>query len=128
MKDILGGKVEDVRVSERLVDSPAVLVSKDGAMSSQMEKIMHMVNKDVKLAAKVMEINPVHTLIRDMDALYRRDAKDPRLETLVKSLFASVQLLDGTLEDPHAMASAIQAALTQSAAMMSGEGSNGDEN
>ncbi|MCK5147993.1 molecular chaperone HtpG [bacterium] len=119
MKNILGDKVEDVKISERLVDSPAVLVSKDSAMSSQMEKIMHMVNKDTKIASKVLEINPAHTLILDMEKLYQNDAVDPRLDILVESLYASVMLLDGTIEDPHAMAAAIQSALSQSAAMMS---------
>jgi len=118
MKNILGDRVEDVKISERLVDSPAVLVSKDAAMSSQMEKIMHMMNKDVKLAAKVLEINPGHSLIADMEQIYQADAQDERLTTLVEGLFTSVQLLDGTVEDPHAMAAAVQAALMQSSSII----------
>lgn len=108
IKDILGDRVETVRLSERLVDSPAVLVGSSQAMSAQMEKIMHMMNQEVKPSAKILEINPRHAMIRNMLAIYQKDAKSPLLSKLVEGLYSSVLILDGTVDHPQIMASSIQ--------------------
>ncbi|MBN1894526.1 hypothetical protein JW906_08525, partial [bacterium] len=108
MKDILGARVESVRLSERLVASPALLVGANRAVSGQMEKIMHLFNQEIRLTPKNLEINPGHALIRDMAAIYRKDAKDPLLVKLVEALFASVLLLDGTIDNPQTLSRHIQ--------------------
>jgi molecular chaperone HtpG len=111
IKDILGDKVEDVKLSERLVDSPAVLIGT--SMSSQMEKIMAMYEKDNKPKPKVMEINKNHPLIKNMLAIYNKDVNDPMLTRAADNLFNSVLLIDGILSDPHEMASGIQDAVSE---------------
>ncbi len=113
IKDILGGKVEDVRLSERLVKNPAVLIGSQGGMSAQMEKIMHLYNQDAKLAPKVMEINPKHSVIKNMLSIYKKDVADPLLNKLANNLFNSVALLDGNIQDPHEMAATIQELLEE---------------
>ena len=115
IKNILGDKIEDARVSERLVGSPAVLISSSGAMSSQMEKIMQMVNKDVKPLPKVLEINPRHSLIKDMLKMYENNPKDVMLTKIVNGLFSTVLLLDGVVTDPHTIVNDIQELMTQAA-------------
>ncbi len=107
IKDILGDKVEDVKLSERLVDSPAVLVGQAG-MSAQMEKIMQIYNQDAKPKPKIMEINKTHPLILNLADIYNKDVNDPVLTKAVNNLFSSVMLIDGTILDPHQMASGIQ--------------------
>ena len=114
MKDILGDRVETVRLSERLVDSPAVLVGSSNAMSGQMEKIMQMMNKDAPPpSAKILEINQKHPLIANMLKVYQGDARSPLLSKLVEGLYSSVQVLDGTVDHPQTMASSIQALLEE---------------
>jgi len=113
IKDILGTRVEDVKLSERLVGSPAVLVSSSKSMSGQMEKIMHLYNQDVKLSPKIMEINKKHPMILNMLKIYKKDVKDPVLTKLANSLFHSIALLDGSLQDPHEMAAQIQDLLAE---------------
>ncbi|MBN2411077.1 molecular chaperone HtpG [candidate division KSB1 bacterium] len=113
IKDILGVRVEDVKLSARLVGSPAVLVSSNKGMSGQMEKIMHLYNQDVKLSPKIMEINKKHPMILNMLKIYQKDVKDPVLTKLVNSLFHSIALLDGSLQDPHEMAAQIQELLAE---------------
>jgi molecular chaperone HtpG len=113
IKDILGDKVEDVKLSERLVDSPAVLVSSNKAMSAQMEKIMQMMNKDAKPSAKVMEINKTHPIILDLLAIYNKDVNDPMLTKIVNRLYDSVLLIDGSITDAHDMAAGIQDILSE---------------
>lgn len=115
IKDILGNKVESVKLSERLVDSPAVLVGTDKGMSSQMEKIMHLMNKEMQIAPKVMEINKSHPMILNMLSMYQKDALDPMLTKMANGLFATVQLLDGSLDDPYTTVSSIQAILSDAA-------------
>lgn len=115
IKDILGKKVESVKVSERLVDSPAVLVGKDQVMSSQMERIMQMMHQDTKVIPKILEINKTHHLILDMLRIYQNDAKDPLLSKLVNHLFYTVLLLDGTILDPNEMVSQMQDVLSETA-------------
>ena len=117
MKNILGDKVEDVRLTDRLVDSPAVLVASDKSMSKQMEKIMQMVNKDAKITPKVMEINQKHPMIKNLLNIYKQNAKDRILTKIVNNLFTSVQLLDGTVVDPQDMAGVLQDLMAETAKM-----------
>ena len=66
LKEKLKEKVKDVRVSSRLTDSPVCLVSDEGAMDPQLEKILQQHNQlNQGLSLKVMEINPQHKLIKD---------------------------------------------------------------
>jgi molecular chaperone HtpG len=111
IKDILGDKVEDVKISERLVDSPAVLIG--SAMSSQMEKIMAMYEQSNKSKPKVMEINKNHGMIKNMLFVYKQDVNDPVLAKAANNLFNSVLLIDGVVSDPHEMASGIQEAVSE---------------
>ncbi len=114
IKNILGDKVNEVRASERLTNSPAVLVNPDGTMSAQMEKLMHAINKDAKVPAKIMEINGKHPLIKNMLEIYKNNPKDAYLDKAADNLYYSVLLLDGYLPDPHRMVVNIQEVLTQS--------------
>ncbi|NOZ62423.1 MAG: molecular chaperone HtpG, partial [Calditrichaeota bacterium] len=108
MKNILGDQVEEVRLSQRLTDSPAVLVTAEGGISAQMSRIMQIVNKDTPPPKKVMEINPDHSLIRNMLKMYQKDAKDKYLEKLVNQLFQVLMLQDGFLLDPHRLIADVQ--------------------
>jgi molecular chaperone HtpG len=103
MKDILGDKVKDVRVSHRLADSPACLVSPDG-MSSSMEKLLRVMQKDESIPQKILEINRDHPLARALLRIHKADAQDPLLADMVQTLFDNCLLLDGYLKDPHALA------------------------
>jgi len=112
IKNILGDQVEEVRLSERLTDSPAVLVSKETAMSAQMQKILYVINKDTPPPQKVMEINSTHPLILNLLAIYKKEPKNDYLGKAVEQLFYSIQLQDGVVMDPHKMVTSIQTLLS----------------
>ena len=112
IKNILGDQVEEVRLSERLTDSPAVLVSKETGMSAQMQKILHVINKDTPPPKKVMEINGTHPLIRNLLTIYKKEPKNDYLGRAVEQLFYSIQLQDGVVMDPHKMVTGIQTLLS----------------
>ena len=100
-KEILGERVVDVRVSERLVDSPACLVGDDNQLSSHMEKMMRLMNKTEELPKRVLEINPQHVLIKQLAKIASEDAGNTFVETACEHLFEGCMLLDGYLTDPH---------------------------
>lgn len=106
IKTLLGDKVTDVRLSERLSGSPAVLSSPDGATSS-MEKIMRMMNQDESIPQKVFELNSDHPIVRNLLRIYKSDKDDALIKETVEQLFESSLLLEGYLKDPHAMVSRI---------------------
>lgn len=116
MKEILGDRVKDVRLSHRLSDSPAVLVSPDGSMTSSMEKLLKVMQKDDSLPVKVMEVNRDHALLRNMLKMFKANADDPTLTDMVNNLFDASLLLDGYLKDPQALAARTTALLEHAAA------------
>lgn len=104
MKEILGDRVKEVRVSARLADSPAVLVSPDGGMTSSMEKLFKVMQKDDSLPVKILEINRDNPFIRSILAIYKANHDDRILAEMTETLFDSCLLTDGYLKDPQAFA------------------------
>jgi len=121
MKNILGDKVEDVRLSGRLVKSPAILVSKDRGMSSQMEKIMTMLNKDAAVSPRVMEINKSHKVVNRMLEIYKANPKDAVLTELTQGLFSTAMLLDGAVDKPQDMAQELLKIIERAAVLYKGK-------
>lgn len=103
MRAILGDRIKDIRLSDRLSGSPAVLVSPDG-VSSSMEKLMRVMQKNEAIPQKILEVNPDHSLVRALLRIYANNPDNPLLADLVNNLFDNVQLLDGYLGDPYLMA------------------------
>ena len=114
VKEILGERVKNVVVSRRLADSPAVLVSPDG-MTSSMEKIMRVMQKDDSLPVRNMEVNKDHPLLRNMLRIYKANKEDPFLREMTESLFDACLLLDGYVKDPQLVAARTRALLEKSA-------------
>jgi molecular chaperone HtpG len=108
VKDVLGERVTEVKVSNRLSDSPCCLVNPDGGMTSSMQKIMHIVNKDASIPAKVLEVNQDHQLIRNLLEIFKGNPTDVYLKDVVEQMFESALLTEGYLKDPHQMVSRIQ--------------------
>ncbi len=114
IKDILGDRVTDVKESKRLSGSPAVLVNPDDSMSSTMQKIMRMTNKDLSVPKKIFEVNRDHKLIRNLLKVFKANSKDEYISNVVEELFESALLLDGSLTDPHKLVSKLNKLLEQS--------------
>ncbi len=104
LKEILGDKIGAVRVSQRLVESPAVIVDADKFMTASMRRIMKAMKQDgpEPAAAKHdFEINPAHPIISQLDAMRQ---KDVGLATSVaEQILDNARVAAGQLEDPRAM-------------------------
>jgi len=114
LKDILGDKVNDVVESKRLTDSPTCLVSPDGTMTSSMQKIMQIMNKDASVPQKTMEINRDHPLVRNLLIIYKKDVNDGHLVRVTQQLYESALLMEGYLDDAHKMINRIEELLEKS--------------
>jgi len=99
MKDALGDKVKEVRISSRLKDDPVVLVADEG-VSLDMEKVLAQdpMNRGLK-ATKILEINPSHEIFRTLRNVY---AKNPEtLKDYANVLYDQACLIEGLpIDDP----------------------------
>ncbi|MFW6314683.1 MAG: molecular chaperone HtpG [Desulfohalobiaceae bacterium] len=103
MQEILGDRVTEVRASKRLRNSPACLVNPEQGISSQMQKIMRTIQQDTSIPKQVMEINPRHSLTKNLLKVYAQDPQDEFLRTSTEQLFEAALLMAGYLADPHNM-------------------------
>jgi molecular chaperone HtpG len=97
IKSALGGRVESVRRSTRLTDSPACLVLGEHDMGTQMRRLMEATGQSVPDAKPHFEFNPDHPLVLKLDG----EADEDRFADLVKVLFDQASLAEGqSLADP----------------------------
>jgi TNF receptor-associated protein 1 len=103
-KETLGDSVGEVRVSHRLVDSPAVLVDPDRAMTSSMRRIMKAMNKEGDSGAPVkhdLEINPSHPILSLLESTRGKDAT--LAASVAEQVLDSARIAAGLMEDPRSM-------------------------
>ena len=109
LKDLLGERVKDVRVSARLTESPSCLVLDEHEMGLAMQRLLKQAGHDVPASKPVLEINPEHALLKRLDM--ENDAA--RACDLALLLLDQAQLLEGVaLEDPAAYVRRVNALLT----------------
>jgi molecular chaperone HtpG len=104
LKETLGDKVGEVRVSNRLVESPGVVVDSDKFMTSSMRRIMKAMKQDGPEGAAAkndFEINPAHPIIARLDAMRQKDAA--LAASVAEQLLDNARVAAGLLEDPRAM-------------------------
>ena len=107
LKEALKDKAEDVRVTTRLVDSPACLVVKDHGMSMQLARMLKQAGQQAPDMKPVLEVNADHPLVKKLSA----DA-NPHFNDLAHILFDQALLAEGGLpEDPAAYVKRVNALL-----------------
>ncbi|MBV8618836.1 MAG: molecular chaperone HtpG [Curvibacter sp.] len=105
LKEALKDKAEDVRVTTRLVDSPACLVVQDGGMSTQLARMLKQAGQSAPEAKPVLEVNAEHPLVRKLDG-------SVHFNDLAHILFDQALLAEGGLpEDPAAYVKRVNALL-----------------
>jgi len=93
MQKILENKVKEVKISNRLSESPSCLVADENEMGGNMERIMASLGQDVPETKPILEINPTHPLVKKLKTKVNED--------LVNILFDQAVLSEGgQLKDP----------------------------
>ena len=99
LKEMLGERVRDVRVSERLTESPSCVVVDDHDMGLAMQRLLKQAGHDVPSSKPILEINPQHALVKRLES----EADTTRATDLALLLLDQAQLLEGVaLDDPAA--------------------------
>ena len=110
MKEVLGERVGDVRVSKRLVESPAAAFNSDSTMTQGMKRIMKNINAGADMRSVVrLEINGNHALIRNLVSMREKDAEFAGI--IVEQLFDNALLAAGYMENPGSMVGRINTLL-----------------
>jgi molecular chaperone HtpG len=97
IKQTLGEQVKDVRVTHRLTDSPACLVSDAHDLSGNLARILKAAGQNAPETKPILEINPSHKLVKRLEG----EAAGSLFADLAHVLFDQALLAEGgTLEDP----------------------------
>ncbi|MEN9373576.1 MAG: hypothetical protein RIR79_1128 [Pseudomonadota bacterium] len=105
LKEALKDKAEDVRITTRLVDSPACLVSQDHGMSTQLARMLKQAGQQAPDTKPVLEVNAEHALVKKLEG-------SVHFHDLAHILFDQALLAEGGLpEDPAAYVKRVNALL-----------------
>jgi molecular chaperone HtpG len=105
LKEALKDKAEDVRVTTRLVDSPACLVVTEGGMSLQLARLLKQAGQKAPEVKPVLEVNASHPLVQKLDG-------SPNFHDLAHILFDQALLAEGGMpQDPAAYVKRVNALL-----------------
>jgi len=97
IKSTLGEQVNEVRVSQRLTDSPACLVVDEYALSGHLERLMREAGQNVPMSKPHLELNTDHALVRRL----KNEGDEERFNDWTQLLFDQALLAEGgQLEDP----------------------------
>jgi molecular chaperone HtpG len=97
IKSTLGERVKDVRVTHRLTDSPACLVTGEGDMSANLERLLKAAGQAAPTVKFTLEINPSHALVTRLNA----ESDENRFKDWANLLFEQALLAEGgQLDDP----------------------------
>jgi molecular chaperone HtpG len=106
LKEALKGRAKDVRVTTRLVDSPACLVAEEGDMSGHLARLLKQAGQGAPKAEPILEINPEHALVKRLES-------SEHFDDLANILFDQALLAEGGhLDDPASYVKRVNALLT----------------
>ena len=115
VKNQLGGKVAEARISHRLKSSPVCLVSGDSGISLSMEQILaEMDQKSMFKAQRILELNPAHEIFSTIKKLFEENADSQEFKDYCELLYGQALLLEGlTPEDPISFANKVSALMAK---------------
>jgi molecular chaperone HtpG len=109
LKGSLQDRAKDVRVTTRLVDSPACIVVDEGDMSGHLARMLKQAGQNAPASKPILEINAEHALIKRLDSAEGSE----RFDDLAHIVFDQAVLAEGGhLEDPAAYVKRVNALLT----------------
>ena len=108
LKDLLGDRVGDVRVSARLTDSPSCLALADHELAPHIARLLREAGQEVPESKPTLEINPAHALVKRVES----EADEAKAKDLAMLLLEQAEITAGAqLPDPAAFVQRINRAL-----------------
>ncbi len=104
MKTVLGDRVGEVRSSQRLVDSPAVLMDSDKFMTASMRRMLKAMSRETEAQTQFkhdLELNPRHGLITRLNQMRQSDAA--LAGKVAEQILDNARVSAGLLDDPRVM-------------------------
>lgn len=110
MKDVLGDKITEVRLTDRLTDSPACLVMGEHDMSAHLQRMMAAAGQAMPGSKPILELNPEHMLIKKL----KDEQDDTKFSEWTNILFDQALLAEGgKLDDPATFVKRLNSMLLQ---------------
>lgn len=101
VKEQLGQKIADVKISTRLKSSAVCLVSSDQGISLSMEHILSEINQAAPKASRILELNPQHEVFTALKTIFAADATSDAFKDYCELLYDQALLIEGIApEDP----------------------------
>ena len=108
IKGKLGDHVKEVRLSNRLTDSPACLVNEEGSMNPAMERMMRQMGQSVPKQKRILELNPKHELFSKLKNLFEGDQESAKLGHYTQLIYGQALIAEGSpLTEPEAFNAAL---------------------
>jgi molecular chaperone HtpG len=104
-KTQLTDRVTDVRITDRLTDSPSRLVDPEGSPTQEMQRVYRFLKEDFQMPKKILELNPRHPIIAKLNGLEKEDARNA---LIIEQIYEDALLIEGLLQDPASMIGRIQ--------------------
>lgn len=101
LKEILEDRIIDIKYTDFLTDSPCRLVNPSG--TTVFTRVLKYMDENYVPQKKIMEINPDHSLIINLNSLFEKDPESPLIQICAFQLLENQELAEGSLQDPTDM-------------------------
>lgn len=113
--NVLDDRVQEVRVSERLEESPVCLVVPEGGVHAHIERMLRANDQNVPKSKRILEVNPDHSLIQNLNTLNEREPESSQVQQWIEMLYDQALLTEGSpIEDPIGFARRMTKLMEQS--------------
>ncbi|MEE6138828.1 molecular chaperone HtpG [Mycobacterium sp. 050128] len=114
LKETLTDHVKEVRLSTRLTESPACLITDAFGISPALARIYQASGQNIPIGKRILELNPDHPLITGLRKAHQERADDPTVAETAELLYGTALLAEGgALEDPARFAELLANQLTR---------------
>ena len=96
LRTLLAEDVKEVRLSSRLVASPACLVSEEKDFSPQLDELMRRMGHTVERKKRILELNPKHELVIKLRSQFEKHPQAPELQSYARLLYGQALLAEGS--------------------------------
>jgi molecular chaperone HtpG len=101
MKDTLADHVKEVRLSTRLTDSPACLITDAFGITPALARLYRASGQEIPVGKRILELNPHHRLVTGLRQAHQDRSDDPSIAETAELLYGTALLAEGgALDDP----------------------------